>query len=219
MGRITVRRIVRRRAVRQTAAPRLAQAGPSQGSREKIRTLIGCSDPQLAARLVGALSGSSNVEAVGIAGTPAEAAEKAKALRPDVVVFDVDLGGEMRGLEAGLALRKSPKAPGVVMIAPDNDPGCLKGRSAGMGSEWSCLFTETAVQPGGLAYAAQCAAWAVPVVDPKLDWAARDARRTPRPAARPDLRPAPASDSYQDGWRGALRTVSVSETGGPPARL
>jgi len=217
MGRIALRRTVRLVRTRRRSHSRPDR--PGRGPREKIRTLIGCADPELAGRLVGALSGSPRVEAVGVAATPAEAAAKVAALRPDVVVFDIDLGGEMRGLEAGLALRRSAASPGLVMIAPDDDPGYLKGNSAGMGSEWSCLFTETAMQPGGLAYAAQCAAAAIPVVDPKLDWTRRDARRAERATSRAGPRAGAAADSYQNEWRGTIKTVSLPGSDGPPALL
>ena len=148
-----------------------------------------------------------------MATTPAEAAEKAAALKPDVAVFDVDLGGELRGIDVGLALRNSASSPGLVMVSPYNDRQRLEEMPAGMGLEWSYLLTETAMKPGGLAYAAQCAAWSVPVVDPKVDQV--------RPAARPGRREksrtippivpgaAKASDAGGAGWRRAVQTFSA----------
>ena len=147
---------------------------------------------KLAERLAEDLAGCRRVEAVGIATTPAEAARKAAALKPDVAVLDVGLGGVMRGIDTGLALRHSGVNPGLLMLSPYDDRQRLGEMPAGMGTEWSCLFTETAMEPGALAYALQCAAWSVPVVDPKVDQV--------RPAA-----------GFADWW--PLRVRRVREAG------
>ena len=206
MVRIILRRRTRRVRARRSAALRPARARARRPS--KVRALIGCADLRLVGKLLKALAGSSRVEAVGVATTPAEAAEQAAALRPDVAVFDVDLGGEMRGINTGLALRKSGSVPGLVMLSPENERQRLKAMPPGMGSEWSCLFTESATEADGLAYAAQCAAWSIPVVDPKLGQIG--------PGARPPRRSLPkASDAHKARWRGAVQRFSASGATGP----
>jgi len=187
-----------------------------------VRALIGCADVELAGRLVGALAGCTGVEAVGVATTPAEAARKAAALKPDVAVFDVDMGGEMRGVHAGLALRNSGSGPGLLMLSKYNDRHRLKEMPGGMGSEWSCLFTESAMAPGSLAHAAQCAAWSIPVVDPKLREMGIGARPgapgAGRAARSRGRRPARASEGDTEGWQVSMQTIAASVPDAP-ARL
>jgi len=187
-----------------------------------VRILIGCADLKLAERLAEKLAGCSRVEAVGVATTPAEAARKAAALKPDVAVLDVDLGGDMRGMDTGMALRHSGGNPGLVMLSPNDDCHRLGEMPAGMGTEWSCLFTETAMEPGALAYALQCAAWSVPVVDPKVDRvrpaggsAGRHEKRPTRLAGRSGVG---TPGSHAAGWSGAVQTFSLSHGGGPAAQ-
>ena len=212
MPRFAVRRRIRRWRTRRAAGSRAGR--PDSRRPAKVRALIACADPELADRLAGALAGS-RVETVGVVATRAAAARDAAALKPDVAVFDADLGGGMRGIDGGLALRSSGSIPSLVVLCPHSDVQRLTGAPAGMGSEWSCLLTETAVQPGRLAYAVQCAAWSVPVVDPKIG--------QPRPAAagRKAKRRTAAgvSDSYQSGWNRAVQTFSLSRAGAPPAAL
>ena len=177
---------------------------------------------KLAERLAEELAGCSRVEAVGIATTPTEAARKTAVLKPDVAVLDVDLGGDMRGIDAGLALRHSGVNPGLLMLSPNDDRHRPGKMPAGMGTEWSWLFTETAVEPGALAYALQCAAWSVPVVDPKMDqirptagFASWNERRTARFAGRGA---AGTPGGHAVGWHGAVQTFSLPHGGGPYAQ-
>ena len=195
---------------------------PSSRRAAKVRALIGCPDLKLAERLAEELAGCGRVEAVGVATTPAEAARKAAALKPDVAVLDVGLGGGMRGIDTGLALRHSGVKAGLVMLSPYDDRQRLEEMPAGMGTEWSCLFTETAMEPGALAYALQCAAWSVPVVDPKMDQvrpAAGSASWNERRAARlADRGAARTPGSHAAGWRGVVQTFSLPHGGGPAAQ-
>jgi DNA-binding NarL/FixJ family response regulator len=66
---------------------------------EKIRIVLADDHPILRAGLCALVALEPDVEVVGEAGTGEEAVEKARALRPDVVVMDLDMPG-MGGLEA-----------------------------------------------------------------------------------------------------------------------
>src|SRR4029077_11197814 len=60
------------------------------------------------------------VAVVGFAATSAEAVERAMALRPDVVLVDVDLGAES-GLDVARRLARLPGgAPPVVLISAES---------------------------------------------------------------------------------------------------
>ena len=148
MRRVVVRRRIRRWSARLAPSSRTVRPDPPR--RSKVRALIACADPDRASRIIGALEGT-RVEAVGVATTSAAAARDMAALKPDVAVFDSDLGGEMRGIDAGLELRNSGSNPGLVVLCPDDDRHRLNDVPSGLGSEWSCLLTETAMQPSSQA--------------------------------------------------------------------
>jgi len=52
----------------------------------------------------------------GVAGSSAEAVERVRALRPDVVLIDIRLGEES-GFEAARQLADGGQAPGLIMIS------------------------------------------------------------------------------------------------------
>ncbi len=206
-----IRRVrVFRRRVRSSLTP-VARYSPSARSRRRkpqpsppVQTIVGCSDPRLLQSLAGALNGSPRVDVIGVATSRAEAVEKAARLRPDAVVMDIDLDGELNGIGAGLALRTDWASPGVVVVSPHNDPSSLETMPPGLGCDWSYILRDTAAEPGRLAYAVQCAAWSIPTVDPKVDRKGLGTRAYRRKA------PAPVRPAGKDGWRGAVRTFSLS---------
>jgi DNA-binding NarL/FixJ family response regulator len=63
-----------------------------------------------------ALLERQGVEVVGVASTSAEALQKAAALRPDVTLVDIDLGGES-GFEVARRLRREVNPAPVILIS------------------------------------------------------------------------------------------------------
>jgi DNA-binding NarL/FixJ family response regulator len=63
-----------------------------------------------------ALLGRQGIEVVGVASTSAEALQKATALRPDVTLVDIDLGGES-GFDVARRLRRDVNPAPVILIS------------------------------------------------------------------------------------------------------
>jgi DNA-binding NarL/FixJ family response regulator len=63
-----------------------------------------------------ALLESDGVTVAGVASTCAEAVQRVEALRPDVVLIDIRLGGES-GFDAARQLAAGPRAAALIMIS------------------------------------------------------------------------------------------------------
>jgi CheY-like chemotaxis protein len=160
----TVRRItVRRRSIRGArAAIRRSRVAP-----EPVEVMV-VGDGSFITAISERLRGRSRISVTGGAITPRQAVERARLLRPDVVVIDIDHGFELGGLETADAIRRAAPSAGFVMVSPYRDDKHLAAfpdRSL----PWSYILAETAADPSHLAMAVAHASWALRYVDPAVD--------------------------------------------------
>ncbi|WP_329521551.1 response regulator transcription factor [Spirillospora sp. NBC_01491] len=85
-----------------------------------VRVVLVDDQPLVRAALEMALSGTSDLEVAGEAGTGAEAVELAGELRPDVVVMDIRMPG-MDGIEATRLITAGPDGARVVVLTTFDD--------------------------------------------------------------------------------------------------
>jgi len=102
--------------VQAPQAPGHAPSGLPHGETGPRRVLIVEDEPIIAMTLE-ALVEDLGREPCGIAATGAEAVELAKTLRPDVVLMDVSLIGDMDGIEAARLLREATGIPVIFVTA------------------------------------------------------------------------------------------------------
>lgn len=96
-----------------------------------IRILVADDHPVVRDGLVAALEAEPDLMVVGEAGTGREAVERALALRPDVILMDLEMPN-MDGVEALRALRaEEPAAKVIVFTAFDTDERILAAVQAG----------------------------------------------------------------------------------------
>jgi DNA-binding NarL/FixJ family response regulator len=95
-----------------------------------------------------ALENERDMTVVGEAGEGQEALERAEALKPDVVILDIELPG-LDGYAVTRALKARPDAPAVLYLTVHSDPASReRGRNAGgdgfveKGSGWPELIAQ-----------------------------------------------------------------------------
>jgi PAS domain S-box-containing protein len=82
----------------------------------KIRVLIVEDETIIALDVQGILNGLG-YEIAGIAGTGETAVEKARTLKPDIILMDILLAGQMDGIEAAREIRKTNDIPIIYLTA------------------------------------------------------------------------------------------------------
>ncbi len=97
------------------------QLSPSTPSRRCVRVLIVDDVPQVRQELRGLLQLTGELEVVGEAANGLEAISQAEALRPDVVVMDLEMP-VMDGYEAARQIKSYQPAPRVVILSVHASP-------------------------------------------------------------------------------------------------
>lgn len=99
----------------------------------------------------------------------AEAALRAvPALKPDVALLDIELGGAINGVQLGLLLREHLPALGIVLLSNVRAPRLLGSIPASQVSGWSYLLKRSVRDAGVLRRAIDGAAHGLVTLDPAL---------------------------------------------------
>jgi DNA-binding NarL/FixJ family response regulator len=93
---------------------------------------------RLRSALVSGLGGISTIRVVGACASGEEAFERCLERRPDAVLMDVQLAGEMNGIEAAVAIRREhPRLPVVFYSIQDDDAYYRAFRRSGILSHYA----------------------------------------------------------------------------------
>ncbi len=149
---------------------------------DRVRVLLVEDEPLFRDLLRAALARHPRLEVVGADADGAAALAAAPALRPRVALLDIELGGGMHGVRAGLLLRRLLPGLGVVLLSNHADPGVLASLPPGAAAGWSYLLKRSVGDAAALARAVEGAAAGRVVVDPLL--AAGRRPRADSPLAR-----------------------------------
>lgn len=109
------------------------------------------------------LSADPDIEIVGEADNGEDAVELAKALEPEVVLMDIEMGEGMTGIEAGYAIKAQKPTTGIVLLS-NHAAKQFVVNSGG----WSYLIKRNVRDIGTVARAVKGAAWGMLVIDPQL---------------------------------------------------
>ena len=118
--------------------------------------------------VVTTLSAQEDLEVVGEADTGEEAIEVAESLAPDVVLMDIELGGELNGIEAGLAIKTASPATGIVLLSYHDEMQFLTSKLEERPAGWSYLLKQNVKDTEALVRAIKGASWGLVVVDSQL---------------------------------------------------
>ena len=114
-----------------------------------------------------ALAHEPGIEVVGAFADGGSAVEEAAALRPDVVMMDIELGGPPNGIQAAGRMRAVLPELGVVILSNHSAPELVASLPLGSAS-WSYLLKKSAGDVGALRRAIDGAAAGMVTLDPEI---------------------------------------------------
>lgn len=118
--------------------------------------------------LSAALSQQPGLEVVGSFPSGEAAAEQALRLKPDVALLDIELAGQLNGIQTGLLLRRHLPQLGIILLSNQGSPRVLSSLPAEALSGWSYLLKGSVRDLDSLRRAIEGAASGLMVLDPQL---------------------------------------------------
>ena len=160
-GRV-VRRVVRSTASapaeKPAAAPVVPEGSPVlMATSNLVRNLI---LPKLAT--------VDSIRLSGLADSPETALKMLVQDHPEVVIFDMDFGGELMGLDTARMMQKTRTRAAIVMLVPELDVDALRIESRRFGSSWSYVKKTTAARVDVLETVLKSAMRGVQWIEPDL---------------------------------------------------
>lgn len=114
------------------------------------------------------LSTESEVEVVGVAHDAETAIRLAKEAIPDVVLMDIELPGELDGIEAGILIKEEKPETGIVILSSHKDQEYVNSLPLEGGSGWSYLLKQSLPDLATLVRAIQGSKLGMVVLDPAV---------------------------------------------------
>ncbi len=114
------------------------------------------------------------IQVVGEASSGLEAVEKARAVQPDVVLMDIELGPGPSGIEAGYKIKAMNPAIGIVLLSMHVDRQFIVNAAG-----WSYLLKKNVHDVDVVVRAIKGSSWGMIVIDPEVTEVLRPRRDTP----------------------------------------
>ena len=108
-----------------------------------IRVLIVEDEPLFSEMLRRTLSAEPDVEVVGVAGDGETGVRFASELAPDAVLMDIELPGELDGIEAALRIKNANLDTGIVILSIHNDRRYVTSLPFSESPGWAYLLKQT----------------------------------------------------------------------------
>ena len=151
-------------------------SGPNQADRvqqgrtpmERIRVAVVEDEALFREMLVDALSRRASLEVVGMVDDAHEAIALAREARPDVMLMDIELAGEMDGIEASLAIKEENPAIGIVFLSAHDNPRYLTSLPLGESTGWAYLLKQTVRDVSAIGQAIEGCARGMVILDPAV---------------------------------------------------
>ena len=107
-------------------------------------------------------------ELLGSAADGETAVELARKTSPDVVIMDIELSGEMNGVEAGLKIKEHKSDTAIVLLSAHMERGYLTSLPLRHSSGWAYLLKQTLPDVETLLRTIRQSVKGMVVLDPKL---------------------------------------------------
>ena len=115
-----------------------------------------------------ALAQYPGLEVAGAYPDGEQAVRDIPAIKPDVVLMDIELGGQLNGIQAAMVLRRQLPELGIVLLSNQGSPRVLSSLPPEALSGWSYLLKQSVRDIGSLYRAIDGAASGLMVLDPQL---------------------------------------------------
>ena len=135
---------------------------------EKIRIAVIEDEALFREMLVGALSREARLEVVGTADNAEKAIALARAAKPDVMLMDIELAGEMDGIEAALEIKRARPEIGIVILSSHDDPRYVTSLPLGESAGWAYLLKQTVHDLSAVILAIEGCVRGMVVMDPSM---------------------------------------------------
>ena len=114
------------------------------------------------------LSAEPGLEVVGVAGDGETAIHLAMEASPDVVLMDIELPGEMDGIEAALRIKKEMPQTGIVILSAHSDRRYVTSLPLEDSQGWAYLLKQTAPDLAAVVRAIEGSKAGMVVLDPAV---------------------------------------------------
>ena len=130
-----------------------------------LKVLIVEDEPVSRTRFRAQLSAARGIEVVGTTSSGLDAVALARLLSPDAVLMDIELEGDLNGVQAGQAIKADSPDIGIVLFSVHNDEHYLNLAEQG---GWSYLLKKNVPDRETLVRAIRSSSWGMVAVDPEL---------------------------------------------------
>ncbi len=135
---------------------------------ETTRVTITEDEPLFRELLLRALAAEPKIKVVGTAEDGEKSVQLARETRPDVVLMDIELPGEMDGIEAALIIKREMPETGVVILSSHSDRHYVTSLPLEDIRGWAYLLKQTVPDLAELIRAIQGSKIGMVVLDPAV---------------------------------------------------
>lgn len=125
------------------------------------------------------LSMEPTIDVVGVAHDGDSAVRVASAEKPDAVLMDIEMPGEIDGIEAGTQIKSANPDTGIVLLSMHRDPRFFTYLPFDQSSGWSYLLKDSVPDMSVLLRAIDGSVRGWPVLDPTVTATLRPRQNTP----------------------------------------
>ena len=178
---------------------------------DKTRIIIVDDEDLLRELLYHTLSAQPDLEVVGTAIDGETAVKLAEKEKPDAVLMDIELAGEMDGIEAAILIKRSRPETGIVILSAHNERRYITSLPVDEVPGWAYLLKQTVPDLDTVSRAIQGSKEGMVVLDPAVVSNLRPREGTP--VARLTPRHQDVLELIAQGYNNAsiARQLSLSE--------